>query len=370
MKVEFYKHTIDEEDIKRVNEVLRSIFLTTSSKTKEFEDKFSKYLGVKYAVGTNSATSALHLLLKSVGIKAGDEVITTPLTFVATANAIEFLGAKPVFVDVEEESGLIDLDRVEEAISPKTKAIVIVHLYGNMVNVKRLNEISEKYNIPVIEDAAHAIESRYEGISPGSLTSGACFSFYATKNITSGEGGALVTNIEEIYERTYRLRLHGLSKSAVDRYKRFTWYDMPEVGYKYNMYDIQAALLVGQLDRIEKLLERRSFLANRYIESLKDKVEFPRIPEKVKTSWHLFTIWVEEEKRNFIIEHLQKNNIGVSVHYKPVHLMSYYKNKYGYKEGDFKNAEKISKRTITLPLYPSLKEEEQDYVIEKLLEVL
>jgi len=370
MKVEFSRHNINEEDIEEVNDTLRSLFITTANKTKKFENDFADYFNVNHAIGLNSATAGLHLSLLALGIGQGDEVITTSLTFIATANVIVMVGAKPIFVDVNIKTGLMDLDEVKKKITSKTKAIIPVHLYGNMVDMKSLKTIADKNNLSIIEDAAHCIEGDRDGVKPGELSDTACFSFYATKNLSCGEGGAVITNNKTLADKLSVLRLHGMSKNAADRYKKHSFYDMQEVGFKYNMSDIQASLLIHQFKRLDSYLEKREFLASRY-EDFFDSVglDYPKISKYCKSSRHLSVVWVDPTKRDYIIEQLQKYKIGVSVHFSPIHLMSYYKN-LGYKKGDFPNTEKISSSTISLPLYSSLKIEEQNYIFETLKKIL
>jgi UDP-4-amino-4-deoxy-L-arabinose-oxoglutarate aminotransferase len=363
-KIEFYKHNITDKDIYEVTKVLKSIFLTTGKQTKKFEENFAKYLGLKYALGLSSCTDALFLSLKYFGIKEGDEVITTPLSFISTANAIEFCGAKPVFVDVEATTGNINADLIEKAITKNTKAIIVVHLYGQMCDMKKIKKIADKHKLKLIEDAAHCIEGERDGVRVGHLSDVSCFSFYATKNITSGEGGAIATNNKEIYEWIKKARLHGMSSNASDRYsKTYKHYDMEFLGYKSNMTDIQASLLLSQLKNIEKFLGEKEKIASKYIKGLKNIVSFPAVLKNTKHSRHVFTIWVNDKKRDSIMVRLQKHKIGIAVHFRPIHLMSYYKKKYGYKKSDFKVAEKIGNSTITIPLYPKLKQNEIDYII-------
>ncbi len=372
-KVEFFRHNIDDRDIERVNSVLKSIFLTTGEVVKEFEERFSLYLGVKNTIGVTSCTAGLHLSLIALNIGDGDEVITSPMSFCATANSIIHSGAKPVFVDVEEDTGNINAELIEKTITKKTKAIIPVHLYGQMCNMKRIKEICIKYNLRLIEDAAHCIEGIRDGIRPGTISDTACFSFYATKNITSGEGGAVVTSNPEISEKLKLLRLHGIDKTATDRYtKRYQHYDMPIMGWKYNMDNIQAALLIGQLERIEVLLKKREETWSLYEERLKNikGIRLMNIRNNTKHARHLLTILVDPQKRDHILWKLQERGIGVAVNYRPIHLLSYYRKTYGFKEGDFPVAEDIGKRTITLPLYPSLKIEEVEYVCNTLKEIM
>ncbi|MCK4266276.1 MAG: DegT/DnrJ/EryC1/StrS family aminotransferase, partial [Thermoplasmata archaeon] len=270
MKIEFYKHNISQADIANAVGVLNSLFLTTGEVVSEFEGKFSRYSGCRYTVGVTSCTAALHLSLLAYGIGPGDEVITTPMTFIASANAVLYTGAKPVFVDVEPATGNTNADLIEDAITPKTKAVLPVHLYGQMCDMKKIREIADRYHLIIIEDAAHAIEALRDGIKPGELGDAACFSFYATKNITSGEGGAISTNSEEIPEKLKKLRLHGMSEGAADRYsKRYEHWDMEMLGWKYNMSNIQAALLLNQLETIEQNWQIREQICRMYEEAFK-----------------------------------------------------------------------------------------------------
>ena len=372
MEIEFYKHSIGQKDIDNVVKVLNSLFLTTGETVKEFEERFSRYLGCKYTVGVTSCTAALHLSLLAYGVGLGDEVITTPMTFIATANSIIHAGATPVFVDVEPETGNINADLVERAITSRTKAVLPVHLYGQMCDMKRIREIADKYHLVVIEDAAHAIEASREGVRPGELGDAACFSFYATKNITSGEGGAISTNSEEIAEKLRKLRLHGMSKGAEERYsKPYEHWDMELLGWKYNMANIQAALLLNQLQNIEKNWQRREEICQTYEEAYEGnpQVACLKILPNSKSARHMFTILVSPERRDRILWELQKKGVGVAVHYRAIHLLSYYRQTYGYERGMFPVAERIGDSTITLPLYPKLSNEEVQYVINGVKEV-
>jgi len=372
MKVEFYKHNISQKDIDNVLQVLNSLFLTTGEAVDEFERKFSHYLGCRFTVGVTSCTAALHLALLAYGIGPGDEVITTPMTFIATANSVIHAGATPVFVDVEPDTANINADLIESAITARTKAIMPVHLHGQMCDMKKIREIADEYRLLIIEDAAHAIEASREGIRPGGLGDAACFSFYATKNITSGEGGAISTNNEEIAEKLKKLRLHGMSKGASERYsKRYEHWDMEMLGWKYNMYNIQAALLLYQLENIENYWQRREEICQMYEQAFKGNANLGclRVLPNSKSARHMFTILVPPEKRDNILWRLQEKGIGVAVNYRAIHLLTYYRQTYGYKRGIFPVAERIGDSTITLPLYPKLTNEEAEYIIESLKEV-
>jgi dTDP-4-amino-4,6-dideoxygalactose transaminase len=370
MKVEFFKHSINEKDIKSAEKILKTIFLTTGDTVSQFENNFAKYLSSSNAVGVTSCTAALHLCLLAWGIGQDDEVITSAMSFCATSNAIIHAGATPIFVDVEEETGNINADLIEAKINKKTKAIMPVHLYGQMCDMKKIRQIADKYNLIVIEDAAHCIEGMRNEIKVGRLADAACFSFYATKNITCGEGGAITTNNPQKAELLSILRLHGIDKSAAQRYtKHYQHWDMPVLGWKYNMNNIQAALLLGQLKRIDELWKRRNEIWLKYENAFKglNEINVPKTLPDVKHARHLFTIRVSEDKRDEIIFALQKKGIGVAVNYRPIHLLKYYRQKFGYKEGLFPVAESMGNETISLPLYPALKEKETNYVIQSVL---
>jgi UDP-4-amino-4-deoxy-L-arabinose-oxoglutarate aminotransferase len=368
-RIEFFRHSIGREDRQRVNNVLRSIFLTTGKEVEEFEANFSRYIGLRYTVGLTSCTAALHLSLLALDIGPEAEVITTPMSFCATANAILHAGARPVFVDVEEETGNLNAELIEAAITKNTKAIIPVHLYGQMCDMRKIQTIAARYNLRIIEDAAHAIEASRDGIRVGQVSDVACFSFYATKNITSGEGGAVSTDNKALANNFRMLRLHGVDKGAADRYtKYYRHWDMPILGWKYNMDNIHAALLLGQLDRIEKLWRKRDRLWLFYekeLESVKGFRLLTTLPN-VKHARHLFTVLAPPGKRDKLLWTIQDHNIGVAVNYRPIHLLRYYREKFGYGTGDYAVAEEIGKRTISLPLYPTLKTAEARCVVKVL----
>jgi UDP-4-amino-4-deoxy-L-arabinose-oxoglutarate aminotransferase len=370
--VEFYRHSVTEDDIEAVAGVLRSVFLTTGPQSAKFEKAFAEYLGVEHAVTLSSCTSALFLSLAALGIKEGDEVITTPMTFIATANTVMHLGATPVFVDVEPETGNLDTGRVQQAITSRTRAVIPVHLYGLMADVSRLAPLCEAAGLALIEDAAHAVEPIRDGIRPGQKSAAACFSFYATKNLTCGEGGAIATNDAKMADTVRQLRQHGMSKGAAERYTgRYQHWDMIALGYKANLSDIQAALLLGQLPRLERQLARREEIARRYEQAFEaiDGVCFPRVPAGARSARHLFTIWVPPAHRDATLAKLQERGIGVAVNYRAIHLLSYYRERFGFEPGSFPHAERIGDSTITLPLYPSMSDQQVDTVIEAVRDV-
>jgi dTDP-4-amino-4,6-dideoxygalactose transaminase len=272
-----------------------------------------------------------------------------------------------VFIDVEPATGLMNLDLLERAITPRTKAVIAVHLYGQMVDMKRLKEIADRRGIKIIEDCAHAIESERDGVRPGQLSDASCFSYYATKNITCGEGGSVVTNSQATNDRLRLLRQHGLSSNAADRYSgAYKHWDIELLGWKYNMTNLQAALLIGQIDRIESLWQQREAVSRRYEEGFKDVdgVSFPIIIPGTKSARHLFTIWVDPARRDEILADLQSREVGVAVNYRAVHLLKYYQEQMHLPRGTFPVTERIGDSTITLPLYPALPQAQQDYVIE------
>ncbi|MBI4862736.1 MAG: DegT/DnrJ/EryC1/StrS family aminotransferase [Candidatus Riflebacteria bacterium] len=371
-KVDFYRHALQEEDVEAVAEVLHSIFLTTGPKTAAFEKAMAEFLSVRHVIGLTSCTTALFLCLKALDIGEGDEVITTPMTFIATANAILHAGATPVFVDVEPDTGNLDVERIEAAVTPRTRAVMPVHLYGSMVDMARLSELCRRRGLRLIEDAAHATEAERDGIRPGQKSDAACLSFYATKNLTCGEGGAVAVNDEAVAEKLGWLRLHGMTKSAADRYHgKYVHWDMVGLGYKANMPDILAALLLGQLPRLERQLERREAIARRYEDGFADfpAIRYPRVPAGARGARHLFTIWVSPERRDEILWRLQDRGIGVAVNYRAIHLLTYYSQRFGFRRGAFPVAERIGDSTLTLPLYPGLPDEAVDTVIRAVREV-
>ena len=372
MRVEFFRHSVSQRDIDCVVGVLNSLFLTTGEVVAEFEDRFSHYLGCRYTVGVTSCTAALHLALLASDVGPGDEVITTPMTFIASANAVLYAGAKPVFVDVERETGNINAALIEGAVTPRTKAVLPVHLYGQMCDMRSIRKIADKHHLAVIEDSAHAIEAARDGVKPGQLGDAACFSFYATKNITSGEGGAVVTNSEDMAEKLKKLRLHGMSKGASDRYsKRYEHWDMEMLGWKYNMSNIQAALLLNQLERIEDNWQRRESICRTYEDAFESNphISLPEVLPDSKSARHLFTIQVSPDRRDDVLRQLQERGVGVAVNFRAVHLLTFYRQTFGYKRGMFAVAERIGDSTITLPLYPKLTDEEVRYVTQMVKEV-
>lgn len=371
MRVEFFRHSLEKSDIENVRKVLESVFLTTGAVSGEFERKFACFMGAKETVTVNSCTAGLHLSLLALGIGPGHEVITTPMTFIATVTTIMHVGATPVFVDVEGDTGLIDAEKIEAAITSRTKAILPVHLYGTMADMKKIRDIAKRHSLKIIEDSAHCIEGERAGVRPGVLSETACFSFYATKNLTCGEGGAIVTNDTELATRLRLLRLHGMTKDAINRYHgAYQHWDMVDLGWKYNLDDIHAALLVGQLDSLDRLWRRREEISRLYDGAFKTlpEVRIPRVIDK--SGRHLYTIWVDPKKRDKILAKMHEYQIGVAVNYRAVHNLTFFMKTFGFRPDDFPNANRIGESTITLPLYPKLTDSDVKYVIESLKRIM
>lgn len=369
---------ITEAEIDEVVDTLRSGWIAKGPRTIKFEKEFAEYLGAKHAIAVNSCTAALHVSLLTQNIGPGDEVITTPMTFASTASTILHCGATPVFADIDYRTGCIDPDEVEKKITPRTKAIVPVHYSGQVCDLDRIYELADKHGLYVSEDAAHALWSRYKGRLIGNRLRGAAsYSFYATKNLATGDGGMLVTDRDDIAERARILVGQGMSHNAWNRYaKGGSWkYDIVEPGYKYNMFDIQAALGLVQLSRLEEMQKRRLEIAAVYQEEFGkiDAVEPPFVPEFATHCWHLYVLRVLPElltidRDQFIVE-LNERNVGTSVHFIPTHTMTAFR-KLGWKEGDFPMAEKHFERIISLPLYPSMTDEQVQYVVAAVRDIV
>jgi len=361
-----------EEEKKEILEVLESGWLTTGPKVQQFETDIAEYLGAKYAIALNSGTAALHCCVGALDIGPGDEVITTPFTFLATANAIVYVGATPVLVDVEEDTYNIDPEEIRKKITPRTKAIIPVHYGGHPCNMDEIKKIAEEYDLKVIEDAAHALSTEYKGQKIGTHSDMVIFSFHPVKNITTAEGGIITTNDEELAKRCVMHRTHGITKEAMERYgKDANWtYDMQRLGHRYNMTEFQAALGVAQLKKIGFFQQRREGIVDKYQQAFSSMPELilPTVKDYAKSSWHLFPIRIREEMlnadRNKMIKALKAENIGVNVHYIPIHMHTYYQKNFGFKEGDFPKAEKIYSSIITLPLFPKMSEQDADDVIK------
>lgn len=369
---------IGPSEIDSVVKTLESGWISRGPRTTEFEEAFRDYCGGRYAVALNSCTAALHLALLAAGVGPGDEVITTPMTFVSSVNTIIQVGATPIFVDIDESLGLIDPELIETAITPRTKAIVPVHYAGYSCDLDAIYDIADRHNLFVSEDAAHAIDTRWKDTLIGAGSRGAVsFSFYATKNIATGEGGMFVTDDEKLADLVRVYSSHGMSRNAWNRYKKEgSWrYDVEVIGYKYNMYDIQAALGVEQLKRLPEFQKRRFQIAERYLTELKG---IPGLilpepdPKKMTPSWHLFVMQIDEEKcglsRDRFIERMNEEGIGTSVHFIPVPEMAVYRER-GFTLDNYPVTRRFAERIVSLPLYSKLDDARVSYVIETIKEI-
>jgi dTDP-4-amino-4,6-dideoxygalactose transaminase len=367
LKVPFNKTHMSNLEIKSVVKALKSGWLTMGPKTIEFESDFKKFIGTNNAVSMNSATAALHLALKAINLKRYDEVIIPTTTFVSTAEVVTYFDAIPVLCDVEEFTHNIDVTKIEKLITPKTKAIIPVHFAGQPCDMDEIYSIAEKYNLKVIEDAAHAIPSKYKNISIGSLPKSdiTCFSFYATKTLSTGEGGMATTNNDD-YAKSMKInRLHGISRDAWDRYtlKGSWYYEVVDNGNKYNTTDINSAIGVVQLKKQLKLLNKRKRISELYRKGFANNsnIILPFVKNDRETSWHLYVIKIE--KRDDVIEKLKEVGIGCSVHFIPVHKHPYYREKYNLNNEDYPVANKIFEESLSLPIYPDMTDAEIKYVI-------
>jgi dTDP-4-amino-4,6-dideoxygalactose transaminase len=375
--IPFHKPAIGEEEIRSVVETLRSGWLTTGPKVKTFQADFASYVGSSNAVAVNSGTAALHLALEAVGIKSGDEVIVPTMTFTATAEVVLYLGARPILVDCRTDDLNIDVDRIEAAISSRTKAIIPVHIAGRPCAMDEILAIAQRHGLRVIEDAAHALPASYHGRKIGSIGDITCFSFYATKTITTGEGGMATTQNPDWAKRMRMMSLHGISHDAWNRYtKEGSWYyEVMYPGFKYNLTDLAAALGIEQLKKCDEFYEARRQIARRYDESFRDipGIQIPASASNVQHAWHLYIIELELEQlrigRPAFIEALNRHNIGASVHFIPLHLHPFYRDKFGYKPEDFPGASKVFPRIISLPIYPGMTEANVDDVITAVMQI-
>ncbi|PJE81440.1 UDP-4-amino-4,6-dideoxy-N-acetyl-beta-L-altrosamine transaminase [Candidatus Pacearchaeota archaeon CG10_big_fil_rev_8_21_14_0_10_32_42] len=368
MNIGYGKQTIGKDDLNEVERVLGSGFLTCGPEVKNFEDKFSKEVGSKYAVAVSSGTAALHLACIALGLREGDELITSPMTFAASANCALYCGAKPVFIDVDEKTGLIDENKIEEKISEKTKIIIPVHYGGMPCNLEKIKSLADKYNLRIVEDACHALGAEYKKSKIGDCfySDMAVFSFHPVKHITTGEGGMITTNSKELYEKLLRLRSHGIEKK--EDWKQ----EMVELGYNYRITDFQCALGSNQLNNLKNFISKRREIAKKYDEELgiESKLELIKEKENLFNPYHLYVIKLQNsELRKRLYDFLKEKGIFCQVHYIPVYLHPYYQS-LGYKKGLCSSAENFYEKILSIPVYPLLKEEEQTFVIEKIKEFL
>lgn len=370
---------IDEEDIKVVSEVLRSDWITQGPKVAEFEKEFAKYVGAHYAVAVNSGTAALHTACFAAQIEKGDEVITTPITFAASANCVLYQGGTPIFVDIKEDTLNIDPEEIKKKITKKTKALIPVDFTGLPVDLKEIQEIARQNNLIIIEDASHALGATYKDNKIGSISDMTIFSFHPVKHITTGEGGMITTSNKEYYERLKLFRTHGITKDKdkLLNYEGPWYYEMQELGYNYRLTDFQCVLGLSQLKKIDRIIQRRREIVKKYDCEFKDvpEIKIPQInPVDSNPAWHIYMIQLNLERlkvgRREIFEALKAENIGVNVHYIPVHLQPYYQKRFGYCLGDFPKAENYYSRAITLPIFPKMSDKDIDDVIVAVKKVI
>jgi dTDP-4-amino-4,6-dideoxygalactose transaminase len=354
--LQFHRPSISEHHIEAVAETMRSGWLSSARKVLEFEKAFAEVVGAEHAVAVNSCTAALHVSLICLGVGQGDEVITSPITFVSAVNVIEHVGATPVFADVCPEDLTIDPESVIRKITPRTKLIIATHFAGFPAHMQELEEIAEQNGIALITDAAHAIETAYRGRPSGRLGKIACYSFYPTKNITTGEGGMLTTASAEIAEQARSIRMNGVTKSAWDRYGPggYKHWDVIRLGWKYNMSDIHAALGLSQLKDMGAWLRKRTVLETAYRGLVDHNLALPLSPDEIGMIWarHLFVVRVKD--RDKVMDRIQRRGVGVGVHFRAVYRLKYYQDKYHVSPDMFPVAEKASEEVLSLPLYPSM----------------
>ncbi|WP_026727827.1 DegT/DnrJ/EryC1/StrS family aminotransferase [Flavobacterium denitrificans] len=380
-KIPFSKIFIGDSERKYLNEVLDSGWLTTAGKTLEFEKKFADFIGAKYACAVNSCTAALHLGIDALGIKAGDKVLIPSMTFAATGEVVRYIGAEIIPIDTEYGTNLITPEILEKAIEKHKdiKLLIVVHYGGQAAQIKELIEICNRHGIKIMEDAAHAFPTRKDGQLVGTFGDITCFSFYANKTITTGEGGMLVTNDESVYKRVKTMRLHGINRDIWDRFtsKTPSWeYDVIDAGYKYNMPDLAAAIGLGQLEKAELFRSERQKAVEFYYEKLKDlsMIDLPICHGELEDhAWHLFPIVLNQKasiSRNEFIEKMSEQGVGTSVHYKPIHQLTYYKERYNLIKEDYPNAELTWSGNVSLPLYPYMTSEELQYIVDAVKNIL
>ena len=371
MKIPLAQPDITQKEREAVLRVLKTSHLALGPKLIEFEEKFAKYVGTKYAVAVNSGTSALHVIIRSLGIRDGDEVITTPFSFIASANCILYERARPVFVDIDEKTLNINPDKIEKAITKKTKAMVIVDIFGHPVDWDPIIKIAKKYNLKLIDDSCEALGAGYKNRKCGTFGDVAVFAFYPNKQITTGgEGGMIVTNSKKIAD---------LCRSMINQGRKVEngkWLEHVRLGYNYRMTEMQAAMGIVQLSRIEEILKKRERVAKMYNKKLKNisSIQVPYIASWAKISWFVYVIQLTKEyickDRDRIIKKLQKAGIQSSNYFQCIHLQPFYKKLFAYKRGNFPVAESVSDRTITLPFYNKLTEKEIEYIVKNLIKCI
>jgi|TARA_B110000967_G_C18876037_1_gene558329 UDP-4-amino-4,6-dideoxy-N-acetyl-beta-L-altrosamine transaminase len=374
-KIPYGRQNIDQNDLDAVVSTLQSDYLTQGPKVKEFEAAFADYVGAKYAVAVNNATSGLHLSVLALGLKEGERVITTPITFAASANCIRYAGGEVWFADINPDTYLLDINSVKELLESKPKGffkgLIPVDFAGLPLNLEEYRELAKEYDLWIIEDACHAPGGYFKDskgernfCGNGNYADIGVFSFHPVKHIACGEGGMLTTNSEELYKKLMLLRTHGITKENMSENHGGWYYEMKELGFNYRLTDFQSALGITQLSKNEKGVERRNEIASAYKKAFEGKIKFQSLPENTINAHHLFVI--EVEKRKELYEFLHENGILAQIHYIPVHTLPYYK-EIGYNGASLINAENYYSNCISLPMYPTLTDEEQKYVIEKVL---
>jgi perosamine synthetase len=374
----FHVPEIGEEEVAAVLETLRSGWLTTGAKVKQFEGDFARYIGGHHAVAVNSGTAALHLALDAIGIREGDEVIVPTMTFTATAEVVVYFKARPVLIDCEADTLNLDAAQIESKITRHTKAIIPVHIAGHPCDMAAIMEIARRHNLRVVEDAAHALPAQHRGQMVGTIGDITCFSFYATKTITTGEGGIAATDNDEWADRMRMMSLHGISKDAWKRYSSegFWYYEVNCPGFKYNLTDIAAALGIEQLKKCDRFWQARKRIVQRYNDAFAEvpEIQTPVSRPNVQNAWHLYVIQLDLQRlritRNEFIEALKKENIGTSVHFIPLHLHPYYRDALNHDLNDFPKANGVFERIISLPIYPRMTEDDVQRVIASVKKIV
>jgi len=378
MNIPFHRPYIVDEEIDAVMESLKSGWTTMGRKTIEFEEKFAAYIGMPHAVAVNSCTSALHMCLMLAEAGPGDEVIIPTTTFVATAEVVEYCGARPVLVEIEKDTHCLNVSNVERLITDRTKAVIPVHFSGQPCDLSSLHDMAKQHGIYVFEDAAHALPAWYRDNRIGTLSDATCFSFYATKTLATGEGGMIITGNDEWTKKLETMRLHGMNRDAWKRHEDGAgWeYDVTMLGYKYNTTDLNASLGLAQLDRVDWMHEEREKIAKKYADAFAgNELLIPYVvKEDRRSSWHLYPLKLNLESlkidRNECIRMLHEKGINTGVHFKPIYRFTYYDNKYKYNPADFPVSEWVFERELSLPIFPGMTGEEVDYVIDTVLDIV
>lgn len=373
MYIPYGRQCVDEEDIQEVVKVLQSDYLTTGPMVTEFENRVAQYVGAKYAVAVNSGTAALHIACLAAGIGQGDEVITSPVTFAASSNCVLYCGGTPVFADIDKDTYNISPDEIESKLTENTKAIIPVHYTGQPCDMDAIMDIAKRQGLLVIEDGAHALGASYKGKKIGGIADMTCFSFHPVKPITTGEGGMVVTDNEELYRKLTLFRSHGITRDGdMMTHNEGGWYyEQLELGYNYRITDISCALGNSQMNKLDRFLEKRRAIADRYNQAFEGvrRIKTPIVQEDCENGWHLYMIQVMGCDRKAVFDRLRENGIGVNVHYIPVYRHPYYQRN-GYGGVCCPNAELFYDRAISLPIFPALTDEQQGYVIDKVLEAV